>query len=1047
MHWKCQWQLRVICGRKQWYEYILLLGEKEKTSDMNEISKAVFRAIHEGKWLQIEYCNRGEQQTKFWIGIRDMDVRRRKLFVDGLHIVQMSLTDLQLNFDSILSAVVIEGSYQKKNEKLIEDIRNDPERYEDLFGNVANLKILGYLATCNRLDTVPYYSDYSLLRLFDGDKLEEKSALWGEYPLSEEQFYALIKQFSIELSEKRKPKNIELGLNVMSVHLPKQKGLYVLAYRRLLFDIKNKYLHPDDEVTICYEYEILEQKQSIRQFLNAEDYGLLEHFEQNLELIKDRITQSSSWIKGVDDMPYVIALGRDAKIDLQSEYDAIVRMYEKGKDAVPAPISTFFGEMLNRPVRKKTYPFAIVNRQVNMDQLLAINNAMKYPLAYVQGPPGTGKTSTILNTITTAFFNDRTVLFVSYNNHPIDSVFEKLCNMKTVYGWRIPFPVIRLGNLGKVEQALEYMRRIYMETKSIPIKEQNLERNKRLETQKLDELSQLLKQYEELLELQEKKTAIKEIADTQQRHLAFYADLFGRQMGDVERRQNELKGITLEKALALLPQDDRYLLNYLYYASARCIRRLEEPKNKELKDIILSDRGNRVEAFEKYLSEGKNVEQFLRIFPIVVTTCISSHKIGRPDQYFDMVIMDEASQCNTAVSLVPIIRGKNLMLVGDPQQLNPVITLNPRTNEILRETYYVTEEYDYIKNSIYKTYLACDAVSYETLLSHHYRCDSRIIQFSNKKYYHGKLKIDSSVRSEHPLIFVNVPRSSTVVRNTSPEEAESIADYAAKNREKTIGIITPFANQKECIQEMLKARGIANAVCGTVHAFQGDEKDVVLFSLAVTEQTGEKSYEWLKNNKELINVAVSRAKEQLIIVGDEENIKRLHNLHPEERDDLFELVNYVKTNGKSIITPRDTNSRALGIKPYSTQTEAAFLENLNHALDNILNGEGRCSVKKEVPVKQLFDKNFSHEDFFYRGQFDFVVYQRNYAKQEIPILAIELDGKEHREEELVMRRDEKKNQICREHHFELIRVDNSYARRYYHVKNILIDYFKKINGR
>ncbi len=41
-------------------------------------------------------------------------------------------------------------------------------------------------------------------------------------------------------------------------------------------------------------------------------------------------------------------------------------------------------------VRKKTYPFAIVNRQINMDQLLATINAMKYPLAYVQGPPGTG---------------------------------------------------------------------------------------------------------------------------------------------------------------------------------------------------------------------------------------------------------------------------------------------------------------------------------------------------------------------------------------------------------------------------------------------------------------------------------------------------------------------------------------------------------------------------------------------------------------------------------------------------------------------------------
>lgn len=46
-------------------------------------------------------------------------------------------------------------------------------------------------------------------------------------------------------------------------------------------------------------------------------------------------------------------------------------------------------------------------------------------------------------------------------------------------------------------------------------------------------------------------------------------------------------------------------------------------------------------------------------FPIIITTCISAHKIGEPEPLFDMTIMDEASQCNVAISLVPIIRGEN----------------------------------------------------------------------------------------------------------------------------------------------------------------------------------------------------------------------------------------------------------------------------------------------------------------------------------------------------------------------------------------------------
>lgn len=92
--------------------------------------------------------------------------------------------------------------------------------------------------------------------------------------------------------------------------------------------------------------------------------------------------------------------------------------------------------------------------------------------------------------------------------------------------------------------------------------------------------------------------------------------------------------------------------------------------------------------------------------------------MGEPTPTFDMVIMDEASQCNTAVSLVPIIRGENLMLVGDPKQLNPVILLDELANQKLRQKYNVADEYDYRKNSIYKTFLACDAVSDEVLLHH-----------------------------------------------------------------------------------------------------------------------------------------------------------------------------------------------------------------------------------------------------------------------------------------------------------------------------------------
>lgn len=381
------------------------------------------------------------------------------------------------------------------------------------------------------------------------------------------------------------------------------------------------------------------------------------------------------------------------------------------------------------------------------------------------------------------------------------------------------------------------------------------------------------------------------------------------------------------------------------------------------------------------------------------------------------------------------------MLVGDPQQLNPVVLLNERDNYILKKKYSVTDEYDYIKNSIYKTYLACDAVSDEILLSYHYRCHKKIIGFNNKKYYNGKLNIKSDVQSEHPLVFVDVEGNRADAKNTSPAEAMKIVEYVKANRDKKIGVITPFANQNKYINSLLQENGINDVTCGTVHAFQGDEKDVILFSMAITDNTSPRTYEWLKNNRELINVATSRAREQLVILSSSRNLYRLHGNNTD--DDVYDLAEYVKTNGAYKVAEKTAESRALGVKPYSTETEEAFLQSLKFALDNVLYNKRKCTVHKEVSIAHVFQDNIARSDLFYSGRFDFVVYEKSFNKREIPILAIELDGKEHIEDEAVKERDRKKNEICRRHGFELIRIENSYARRYNYIKEILIDYFLK----
>lgn len=1011
---------------------------------MNAVYRDIFRAIHEGKWLSIEYLNQEEKTTKYWIGIRDIDVHRRVMSVDGLHLGHYTVADLKIRIDSIQSSQVVDGSYCPVNEKLVEDIYLNPHKYKTLFDNVANLKILNYLEMCNRLDTTPYISDFELVKYLDREKLT------GEfYELSEEQFQKIVKSFQYRTSQPQRQDGSlrlqQLAMNVLSIHM--EKGLHVLAYRSLNLDIKRRVLRPDEEITICTEFTVDGTTQNIRRYLDAEDYELLGDFAQNQERIKDCINRHTQRRYGlVDDMPYIIGLGMDIALDLHKEYKAIMKLYQE--DRVPVPIRAFFGDLLERPRARQASPITLINQRVNMDQLLAINNAMKYPVAYIQGPPGTGKTNTILNTIMTAFFNDKTVLFASNNNHPIDGVCDKLTSLQ-YHGKPISFPILRLGKRDLVQQAIQYIRDLYQRTQSVSVFEGTLGRNKDERKQRARKLSDLLKKYDDMLDYQERRETIERMLEYQRGHemsaqmLPFQADLSGRQLNQIEKRLATMGEVSEEQAVALVDDDVEELKKYLYYTGASYMKRLDGREFDKLREILAEeDMEKAVDAFAKYLADKKNLQRLQKIFPIIATTCVSAHRLGEPEPMFDIVIMDEASQCNTAVSLVPIVRGNNLMLVGDPQQLSPVILLDDLVNERLKKRYCVSEEYDYRRNSIYKVYLACDAVSDEILLHNHYRCHPRIIEFNNKKYYNSRLNIRTSSQESAPLEYLDMQDAQTTMKNTAPAEARAIAEYAAAHRDRSIGVITPFVNQKQLIEQALKDVGVTNVACGTVHAFQGDEKDVILFSTAITDQTQAGTYEWLKNNKELINVATSRAREKLVVLGSQRNLSRLHQ--KDDQDDLYELVQYVRSNGQSTVTPKKANSRALGVKPFSTATEEAFLQNLGHALGNIWLSQSRYAIHKEVPISQVFQSNDTFDDLFYSGRFDFVVYEKQ-GEQELPMLAIELDGKEHYEDEVVRRRDEKKNRICREHNLQIIRVENSYARRYNYIKSILLEYFSRMH--
>ena len=158
---------------------------------MDNICRELFRAIHEGKWLKIEYKNKNEETTRYWISVVDLEPYTRVLKVDGLHLGCYTVNRFEkIYIDSIISAEVVDGSFCERNEKLIEDIAINPEKYVNIFEQNANLKILSYLEMCNKLDGNTYETDFELIHYLDRDSVTEAA-----YELSEEQFKLIVKYF------------------------------------------------------------------------------------------------------------------------------------------------------------------------------------------------------------------------------------------------------------------------------------------------------------------------------------------------------------------------------------------------------------------------------------------------------------------------------------------------------------------------------------------------------------------------------------------------------------------------------------------------------------------------------------------------------------------------------------------------------------------------------------------------------------------------------------------------------------------------------------
>jgi very-short-patch-repair endonuclease len=279
-----------------------------------------------------------------------------------------------------------------------------------------------------------------------------------------------------------------------------------------------------------------------------------------------------------------------------------------------------------------------------------------------------------------------------------------------------------------------------------------------------------------------------------------------------------------------------------------------------------------------------SIEDVARIFPLQAGL-------------FDYLIVDEASQCNQATALHLAYRAKRMIVVGDRKQMkNPntqflndsVVRLNLTKHRMDK---HPKAEFFHGRNSLLDLALGCQDIS-PVFLNEHFRCEPPIIEFSNKHFYDKNLKILTPFRRRrfNPCMEIRVingayddpdTKQNIVEARAVIEELKRIIENGElegdrKGEKLTLGILSPFRQQASLLQSMvyeifnerphiIKEHEI---IISTVDGFQGDERDVILYSFRYAPNSKPGTIHVLQREDEhslgRLNVAFSRARRKVV---------------------------------------------------------------------------------------------------------------------------------------------------------------------------------------
>ncbi|KAF2154048.1 DNA helicase [Myriangium duriaei CBS 260.36] len=311
--------------------------------------------------------------------------------------------------------------------------------------------------------------------------------------------------------------------------------------------------------------------------------------------------------------------------------------------------------------------------------------------------------------------------------------------------------------------------------------------------------------------------------------------------------------------------------------------------------------------------EAKCIDSLVRGSKVVLATLHGAGSHQLKGQNFDVVIVDEASQALEASCWIPLLgygAGK-VVLAGDHLQLPPTIkSTNVETKKKGKNEEVTVKGIDgvHLEKTMFDRLLDIHGSDIKRMLTTQYRMHEKIMRFPSDSLYEGKLKAAEAVRQRlladlpyevekmedttEPVVFYDTQggdffekvdddepgtsKSSLLGDSKSnPLEAEVVRTHVEKLigagvKPEDIAVITPYNGQLALLSQMMKER-YPGMELGSVDGFQGREKEAVVVSLVRSNADGEVGF---LSEKRRLNVAMTRPRRHLCVVGDSETVSR-----------------------------------------------------------------------------------------------------------------------------------------------------------------------------